>query len=232
MPCSRTSSHDPCCTCWQCPALQVVTYDGRCEQFVFSVPQQPLQTDASMQARFPRATPWLKPTPGSLQLPQQRFSQHFFRHPTTSQLHSRVVIGGCARWLNGWLTSPVYNSVDIDLTLTPLASDAGADVTVSFTASEDGSKPLGLGKGDLPGTLWPAPSKDVWSPFSRSGRDYMRPAGPGVYVGCAYRRAEAKEGEPLAPLAETDCVYFMLCAPHVSLAVQARHDQHACWLIL
>lgn len=58
---------------------------------------------------------------------------------------------------------------------------------------------------DLPSPLWPAPLADGWSPFSLGSQDYVRPAGPGVFVGCAYRGQQ-----PAADLREEDFVYFVI----------------------
>ena len=61
-----------------------------------------------------------------------------------------------------------------------------------------------LEKDDLPVSRWPEPDPNGWSPFSCSGKDYMRVIGPGVYVGCAYRCE--KPGDYV----ETNFVYFIL----------------------
>lgn len=56
--------------------------------------------------RYPRSQPWLRPTPGTVQLPQSSFKQHFFMHPGTGALHARIAIpllGPLERW---WL--PCY----------------------------------------------------------------------------------------------------------------------------
>jgi hypothetical protein len=42
-----------------------------------------------------------------------------------------------------------------------------------------------------------------WSPFSWTDRDFVRPAGPGVYVGCGYRPTEGL-------LVEDEFVWFAL----------------------
>lgn len=70
----------PCvslCSFWP-PASQVYTYEGLCEQFTYQKPANPLEVDSSMQARYPRAVPWLKPSPMTMATPQDRFQQQFF----------------------------------------------------------------------------------------------------------------------------------------------------------
>lgn len=123
---------------------------------------------------------------------------------------------------------------------------------------EEGRMGWALGQGDLPVRGWPAPTPDMWSPFSSSNRwvrcvravrahvcacyvcmhdactrlltlalggggrtgprralprvprlppvrrDYVRVAGPGVYVGCGYRRG------PSGQFSKDDCMYFLL----------------------
>jgi len=202
---------------------QVVTYQGRCEQFLFEAPETKFMVDERMQERYPRTQPWLRPTPGSVQLPQESFTQHFFLHPRTGTLHARVVLpllGPIQRW---WL--PSYCKVRTELTLTPLPSDAGADMTFDYPNNPLGlNAPLGpvplgagegqaigsgeggweLGEGDLPVRGWPAPTMDMWSPFGSGSRDYVRVAGPGVYVGCAYRKGLSGQ------YSKDDCLFFML----------------------
>lgn len=58
--------------------LQVYTYEGLCEQFVYQKPITPLAVDSSMQSKLPRQIPWLKPNPVSMATPQERFTQQFF----------------------------------------------------------------------------------------------------------------------------------------------------------
>eukprot|EP00798_Chlamydomonas_sp_ICE-L_P003313 gene3313-13340_t len=48
-----------------------------------------------------------------------------------------------------------------------------------------------LSSADMPYASWAEPTAISWSPFSLSGKDYVRVVAPGVYVGCAYRKAEA-----------------------------------------
>lgn len=62
---------------------QVFTYEGVCEQFFYRKPADPLAVDGRMQGRFPRAVPWLKPAPGSLAAPSERFKQEFFQSNRT-----------------------------------------------------------------------------------------------------------------------------------------------------
>ncbi|KAG2493164.1 hypothetical protein HYH03_008586 [Edaphochlamys debaryana] len=57
--------------------------------------------------------------------------------------------------------------------------------------------------------FWPPPDPESYSvsPLSGTGRDYLRVAGPGVYVGCAYRPGPASER---GRLREEDFVYFAI----------------------
>jgi hypothetical protein len=64
---------------------------------------------------------------------------------------------------------------------------------------------VALAAEDLPSKLWPPPSTSPsWSPLSFQARDFMRVAGPGFYVGCAYRRNEKGD------LMDEESVYFAL----------------------
>lgn len=63
----------------------------------------------------------------------------------------------------------------------------------------------GLGAQHLPDRSWPEPEPLGWSPFSQSGKDYVRVIGPGVYVGCAYRTEPERPND----LVETNFVYFI-----------------------
>lgn len=107
------------------------------------------------------------------------------------------------------LVRPHYCRLDIGPVLTPVQADAGADMAFTY-ATEDGS-PLDLYAEDLPSKSWPAPRGPRPSPFSLGAKDYVRPAGPGVYVGCGYRRSDGGKG-PASPASyvETEFVYFML----------------------
>lgn len=73
-----------------------------------------------------------------------------------------------------------------------------------------------VGPERLPRRGWPEPTASCWSPFSGSGRDYVRVAGPGVYVGCAYRGAKGGEDGSGGPgeLREENFVYFLLVRRH------------------
>lgn len=190
---------------------EVYTYEGICEQFTYQKPANPLSVDSSMQARHPRATPWLKPSPASMAAPQDRFRQQFFLANRTGLLHSRMLLSPPAPFsFFSFLSPPVYSRVEIGLTLVPNQADAGADVALTYPADptllkQQQAAGIALSKEDLPSALWPAPmQKASWSPLSFSGRDYMRAAGPGFYVGCGYRTDEA--GNYL----EEEHVYFAL----------------------
>lgn len=115
------------------------------------------------------------------------------------QLYSRIQLKVAGLLDAFW--APVYNRVDVGLTLTPVSADAGADITLLYPHS---GQDISLHKSDLPHPLWPAPKQNSWSPFSLSGKDYVRVAGPGVYVGCAYRCKQPGE------YIEDNFVYFVL----------------------
>lgn len=126
-------------------------------------------------------------------------------------LHSRVNFNlpGVLKLLKP-LTPPIYNRVEIGLTLTPSSADAGADGCITYPADpvllqQQQAAGVALSKDDLPNALWPAPLKTAsWSPLSFGGRDYLRAAGPGFYVGCAYRKDEQGNFD------EDEHVYFAL----------------------
>lgn len=186
---------------------QVITYEGLCEQFRVEAAGSPLSVDSAMQARFPRAVPWLKPSASSIAAPRERFTQHFFQAGRTGLLHSRMTLD------MGWasfLSPPIYNRLEIGLTLTPNSPDAGADAALVYPMDpvllkQKQDAGVALSKEDLPSPLWPAPSRRAaWSPLSFAERDYMRVAGPGFYVGCAYRRDAA------GGLLVDEAVYFAL----------------------
>lgn len=96
------------------------------------------------------------------------------------------------------------------MTLTPSSADAGADVALSYPADavllkQARDAGVALARDDLPSGLWRPPRESpAWSPLSFGPRDYMRAAGPGLFVGCAYRTDE--DGAPL----EEEHVYFAL----------------------
>ncbi len=181
------------------PPLQVFTYEGRCEKFVYKPPVNPFDVDSVRQRQAPRATPWLKPAPGSWEFPQEAFKMSFFMGAASRCLHCHTAIKWRGPLYRRWL--PCYSRVDVGLALTPLQADAGADITMVYPGN---GQPAVLAKADLPQGWWPDPKPSVWSPFSLSERDYVRVAGPGVYVGCAYR--STRPGQML----EDDFVYFVI----------------------
>lgn len=138
------------------------------------------------------------------------------------RLYSRVslnLLGPLSAW---WL--PAYARVDVELSLTPVAADAGADLVLCYPAA--GEPPLQLASaGDVPAG-WPDPRacRGRASPFSLGARDYVRPVGPGVYVGCGYRSREGegvRAGSP-ASYVETDAVWFLLVRRHAAGAHPAQ----------
>jgi hypothetical protein len=109
------------------------------------------------------------------------------------------------------LLSPAsYCRTEVGLTLLPRETDAGADVALVYPSDAAllaAARAAGaaLEPADLPSALWPHPQPGpAWSPLSFGPRDYMRAAGPGFFVGCAYRRDEAGE------LLDDEHVFFAL----------------------
>lgn len=179
----------------------IYTYAGICEKLQLESPGR--ATPYSTGALGSGAQPWLQAAPGSWLLPQRKFTQRFFFCERTGKLHSRVALNLAGPLETFW--APIYNTVDVSLTLTPVEADAGADVVFSYPWTDEASRPLDLARRDLPSAVWPAPRRGAgWSPFSRSGRDYARVAGPGVLVGCAY--AAGEDGI----LSEEGFVYFAM----------------------
>jgi hypothetical protein len=123
-------------------------------------------------------------------------------------LHSRLLLD--LGPLAGLLTPPIYNRFEIGLQLTPAATDAGADACIVYPFDEAVLRQkleagIALTAADLPSKMWPAPAPvPGWSPLSFTERDFVRVAGPGFYVGCAYRRGENGD------LLDDEHVYFAL----------------------
>jgi hypothetical protein len=185
----------------------IYTYAGVCEKLRIEpgqLPRGPRGGGLPTLAPGSGADPWLQSAPGAPRLPQRRFTQRFFRCGRTGKLHSRVALRLAGPFEAFW--APIYNTVEVGLVLTPVESDAGADLVISYPWTDEHARPLDLAPADLPSPLWPAPRRAGvgWSPFSRSGRDYARAAGPGVFVGCAY--AAGDDGG----LTEDEFVYFAL----------------------
>nr|BBC28447.1 hypothetical protein, homolog of Volvox carteri MT0045 [Yamagishiella unicocca] len=223
---------------------QVFVYEGRCERYELDGAGATLQVDRERQEALqgpPSAAsaPWLRPLPTSFEMPVTRFTQLFFVPPgdwsaraaaagwgggdgraepgeplPPPPVYSRVVlpfVGPLDRW---W--EAIYCRLQVELTLTPVSRDAGADLLLLYPEDpeaggegEGGPGGWALRAPDClpPGRLWPAPDPAAhsWSPLSGGPRDYMRVAGPGVYVGCAYRQGP-RPGE----YREEDCVYFAI----------------------
>lgn len=57
--------------------LQVVTYEGLCEQFKYQKAENPTASPLE-RVRDPRLKPWLKANPTTMATPQERFKQQFF----------------------------------------------------------------------------------------------------------------------------------------------------------
>ena len=161
--------------------------------------------------------------------PPSRFKLDFFVHPISGDVIGRFILPFIGS-INKWWGAPCYVRVKLDLTLTPIQHDSGADFTFEYPSlvdkdlngwlvqeegGEEGDVKFFLDSSHLPfvGT-WPDPKKQMeevvegrgGSPLgSNSPRDYLRPAGPGVYVGCAYPSRDGGK-----TYNEEDCVYFMM----------------------
>lgn len=152
-----------------------------------------------------------------------------------------------------WWWEPLYSQLRMQLCLTPLARDAGADLQLLYpAATTEDDKEGGEGRGEretpyvgvgaeagegvaswgwgalrgpeclpggwgsglgLPWGPWPDPDPATCSvsPLSGGPRDYLRVAGPGVYVGCAYR-----EGPGSGEYREENFVYFVIARKYDS----------------
>ncbi|KAI8467633.1 MAG: hypothetical protein J3K34DRAFT_523614 [Monoraphidium minutum] len=191
---------------------EICTYAGICEKLQLApgagsaaaaAAAAPPPPPGLPRGRGGGAEPWLQAAPGALKLPQRRFSQRFFVCGRTGKLHSRVALRLAGPFETFW--APIYNTVDVSLTLTPVEADAGADLVFAYPWTDPVSRPLDLSRSDLPSGVWPAPRRGPsWSPFSRGGRDYARAAAPGVLVGCGY--AAGADGG----LTEDEFVYFAM----------------------
>jgi hypothetical protein len=160
--------------------------------------------------------------------PPRSFRLSFFVHPATGDIVGRFILPLLGP-IEKWWEPPYYLRVKLDLTLTPIPQrDAGADFTFEFPSltsedlngwlireGEEGQERarLFLESSHLPNDSWPDPKRQMeevangkgCSPLSHSPRDYLRAAGPGVYVGCAYPSRD--DG---ATYNEEDCVYFCI----------------------
>lgn len=175
---------------------EMYAYAGLCERYV--APDMPPDPDPFRKSDALRIKPVLQPRPGSFRVPQEYFTQYFFLHPGTGELHGRCVLKMWNRMDMWWV--PIYHQVHVGLTLTPLEADAGADAVFRYPRAGSWQ----LEKGDLPDARWPTPHLESWSPFSLDDQDYVRVIAPGVYVGCAYRQAVNAEDD-------TDqFIYFVL----------------------
>ncbi|KAL6749998.1 hypothetical protein V8C86DRAFT_2824454 [Haematococcus lacustris] len=202
-------------------AGELVTYHGVSEIEDMTSKRPPIALVPVHRGSFKHLQPRLE---AFVTRPVQRrfFQQVFFRSPTTGLMFARTtmqLVGPVPCW---WQAS--YCAVNTELVLTPSSLDAGADITCDYTtrhgsldqSSEGGSdesqqeepdqemggQPTGLSDMDLPSTQWPWPPDSELSPITNTQRDYIRIAGPGVYVGCGYTSGDTSE--------DAACTYFML----------------------
>jgi hypothetical protein len=66
-------------------------------------------------------------------------------------------------------------------------------VTLALTYLQADECEAAFRREDLPGEHWPLPT-DPMFPFSGGLVDYLRPVGPGVYVGVGWKRASGWRG--------------------------------------
>lgn len=64
-------------TLWCVLPLQVITYEGLCEQFKYEKARNPADSPLD-RTPDPRLKPWLKATPTTMATPQEKFKQQFF----------------------------------------------------------------------------------------------------------------------------------------------------------
>ncbi|KAJ9526635.1 hypothetical protein QJQ45_017599, partial [Haematococcus lacustris] len=202
-------------------AGEVVTYHGVSEIEDMTSKRPPIALVPVHRGSFKHLQPRLE---AFVTQPVQRrfFQQVFFRSPTSGLMFARTtmqLVGPVPCW---WQAS--YCAVNTELVLTPSSLDAGADITCDYTTRHDsldqssesssdesqqeepdqemGGQPTGLSDMDLPSTQWPWPPDNELSPITNTRRDYIRIAGPGVYVGCGYTSGDTNE--------DAACTYFML----------------------
>lgn len=123
------------------------------------------------------------------------FSKAFFLSPRDYRLYGRVLLrrGPLGDWLY-----PLYYRVNPQQIAIPGTGDI-ADLSLDYLAPQQ----LDLQPDDLPIRSWPSPREHLY-PFSCALTDYLRPVGPGVYVGVGYK--EARPGQDLGPR----FLYFLL----------------------
>ncbi|GFH20099.1 uncharacterized protein HaLaN_17168 [Haematococcus lacustris] len=216
---------------------QLVTYHGVSEIEDMTSKRPPIALVPVHRGSFKHLQPRLE---AFVTQPVQRrfFQQVFFRSPTTGLMFARTtmqLVGPVPCW---WQAS--YCAVNTELVLTPSSLDAGADITCDYTtrhgsldqSSEGGSdesqqeepdqemggQPTGLSDMDLPSTQWPWPPDSELSPITNTQRDYIRIAGPGVYVGCGYTSGDTSEDAACTTfrpesIVEGTCSIMMCCLP-------------------
>jgi len=116
------------------------------------------------------------PFAGGLRL--DRFQKAFFLHPKTFSLMGRVLLG---RGILGDILYPLYFTGDVERILIPSTGEV-ADVSLDYLEPEN----MPLTREDIPRSAWPTPGKHRF-PFDGGLVDYMRPVGPGVFVGCGWK---------------------------------------------
>jgi len=107
-----------------------------------------------------------------------RFQKAFFVHPQTFNLMGRVLL---RRGLLGDLLYPLYYTCQVERAVVPSTGEV-ADVSLEYLEPQE----LPLRKDDLPRSAWPAPGPQRY-PFNGGLVDYLRPVGPGVFVGCGWK---------------------------------------------
>lgn len=106
------------------------------------------------------------------------FQKAFFLSPKDYRMYGRVLLRYGAL---SDLLYPLYYKLDVKSIVIP-ATEEVADAALDYVSPEE----LGLELDDLPDSSWPLPKRHLY-PFSGGLTDYIRPVGPGVYVGVGWK---------------------------------------------
>ncbi|GAX72744.1 hypothetical protein CEUSTIGMA_g200.t1 [Chlamydomonas eustigma] len=195
---------------------QIYTFQGKCEKYDVSSSKIRFFTEEEKVGTA--GSSWLRPdlpsSSSKVSIPAEELKVKMFVHKESGEVMGRVIRpwwGPFERW---W--EPTYFRLKLELILTPLKEDAGADMTFEYPYPDSPDfngwydTETELFKEDLPNPAWPAPLPaeiaGSGSPLSGMPRDFIRVAGPGVLVGCAYCMLVQGQEVPN----EEDSVYFVL----------------------
>ncbi|KAK9817074.1 hypothetical protein WJX72_009087 [[Myrmecia] bisecta] len=110
-----------------------------------------------------------------------RFQKAFFLHPRTLDMYGRVLLH---KGPLGELLYPLYYRASVGPGAVPATREV-TEMQLEYLQPDA----LGLTAADLPPEQhWPAPKGPLY-PFSGDLTDYLRPVGPGVYVGVGWKAA-------------------------------------------